>query len=92
MKVITVVRVIDFGCVNTAIEADEDRVMVVEHVGEPTQEVGGVIAVEVADARAERQDALLAVQDGWRLEPLAAVVIRAEKAKAADVLVVRQLG
>ena len=48
--------------------------------------------MEIANAGAEGQDALLAVQDGGRLEPLATVVVGTEQAEASDVHVARELG
>lgn len=78
--------------VNTAVKTDENRVARMQDIGKPAQEIGSVVTVEIADARAQSQDALLTVKNSRRLEPLAAIVIGAEQTEAADVLVMRQLG
>lgn len=50
------------------------------------QEVGGLVAMEVADAGPEVQDALGPVRERGALQPLAPVVVGAQQAVAGDVL------
>ena len=85
-------NLLDFGGIETAVQADEERIAVVQDLGKAAEKGDRLVQGEVGDTGAQCEDSLLAMDNGGCLEPLAAIVVGAEQAKAADMLVARQLG